>query len=86
MNWNVCLDRVEGDKILPKENPPEDGGEYLCTCVENNGHKFLRILCYDRKRNLWHDLGNKNGLSYNILAWTNSVKPCEFEGFTIHAG
>ena len=87
--WNVILSSIEDNKIKPSKNNPKVSGKYLCTCVlmwQGEKHKYLQMMEYNADKNYWHDCGNKNGISHNILAWTDNIKPCEFDDFEYIAG
>ena len=87
--WNVLLSTIDNNKIIPSKNNPKVSGKYLCTCVlmwQGEKHKYLQIMEYDANKNYWHDCGNKSGISHNILAWTDDIKPCEFDDFEYITG
>lgn len=83
--WNVILHKLDGNKLLNPENNPSESGKYLCTCVRfwdgKEVLRYLQIMYYDAKKNYWHDENNASGISHNVLAWTDKIKPCEFLDF-----
>lgn len=88
--WNVILYKLDGNTLINSENNPTESGRYLCTCVrklpEEELQRYLQVMEYDASRNYWHDCGNKSGISHNILAWTDKIKPCDFADFDYIAG
>lgn len=88
--WNLILLKQDGNKIKSSNKNPTKSGRYLCTCVrrriDQTFENYLQIMKYDKDRNCWHDCNNKNGISHNILAWTDKVKPCEFTDFNYLVG
>ena len=83
--WNVILHTLDGNTLVRPNNNPKTSGDYLCTCVKfwqgEEIARYLHIMHYDAKNNHWHDCGNASGISHNILAWTDSIKPSDFTNF-----
>lgn len=95
MKWNVILCSLSiNNRIIPSNNQPLFSGEYLCTCVrswvDDNGvkqiHRYLRMMAYNKEKNLWHDIGNSSGISHNILAWASGIDACDFRDFDLFCG
>ena len=89
--WNVILHNVdENNQLVNPQNNPKESGRYLCTCVNfyygEEQNRYLQVMEYDVKKNYWHDCGHANGISHNILAWTDKISPCLFTDFTYLAG
>lgn len=86
--WNIILNSLDKNKIIPSENNPISSGQYLCTCVAKSGeliHRYLCIMEYNADKNYWHDVGNPNGISHIILAWKKQDM-CTFDDFEYKAG
>jgi hypothetical protein len=90
IDWIILLCEIENNTIKPIGKNPKESGNYLCTCVRMWDNKevarYLQIMTFDVNKNHWHDIGNPSGISHNILAWTESIKPCDFENFTYLGG
>lgn len=86
--WNITLNSLDRNKIIPSENNPKSSGQYLCTCVSKSGeliHKYLCIMEYNADKSYWHDVGNPNNISHIILAWKEQ-DVCTFDDFEYKAG
>lgn len=90
MEWNVILNTLEDNKILPSKNNPKESGDYLCTCIQyfegKEVKRYLQIMTYNKDKNYWHDLNHEHGISHIILAWTNAIKTCDFKNFYYSTG
>lgn len=88
--WNIILHKLAGDRLVSKESNPIESGRYLCTCVKiwdgKEVSRYLQIMEYDANKNHWHDCGNQSGISHNILAWTDKIKPCTFTDYNYLVG
>ena len=88
--WNVALQKVEGNIIVGSDNNPSESGYYLCTCISmwrcKENRRYLNMMYYDAERNCWRDFKNQSGVSHNVLAWTDKIKPCEFTNYHYIAG
>lgn len=88
--WNISLSETNENNCIVTKNNPTKSGKYLCTCVQTYNRKevsrYLQIMEYDADKTYWHDCGNKNGISHNILAWTDKIKPCEFSDYEYGSG
>lgn len=88
--WNVILYELDGNKLIEPKNNPLKSGKYLCTCV-NFWHneevaRYLQIMYYDASKKYWHDCENSNGISHNIIAWTDKIPVCDFDDCRYLAG
>lgn len=91
INWHVVLQQVDKDNnIKPSKCNPKTSGEYLCTCIQfwqgKEYYRYLRTMEYDAIHKHWHDIGNPNGVSHVVLAWTNDVSVCDFKDFDYLCG
>lgn len=89
--WNVILHKeVEDNKVVNPENNPTESGNYLCTCIRMLDGKeygrYLQIMRYDKKVNDWFDTNWSHGISHNIIAWTDKIKPCDFQDYRYLGG
>lgn len=89
--WNIILYKQNDDKQLVKpKNNPKESGKYLCTCVniyaDEEAARYLQIMEYDAVKDYWHDCGHPTGISHNILAWTDKIKPCDFTNYNYIIG
>ena len=87
-NWNVVLNKLENNKVISSTNNPKKDGRYLCTCIQKSGddeYRYLQIMEYNTKRNYWHDCGNQNGTSHNVLVWKEE-DVCDFAEFDYCVG
>lgn len=88
--WNISLSELNENNYVITRNNPTKSGKYLCTCVQMYNReevsRYLQIMEYDADKTYWHDCGNKSGISHNILAWTDKIKPCAFSDYEYIAG
>lgn len=87
--WNIILNTLDGNTIVPSKNNPKQSGQYLCTCIlqnrDGNEYRYLRIMEYNANKKHWHDIGNECGISHIILAWKNQ-DVCTFSDFNYEFG
>ena len=88
--WNVILHKLDNNNVARPTNNPVETGNYLCTCVHFfNGKeivRYLQVMHYNSEKNCWHDCNNVSGISHNILAWTDKIKPCDFTDYDYLVG
>lgn len=86
--WNIVLNTLNGNKIVPSKNNPDKPGDYLCTCIiksEEYEHRYLKVVSYNADRKYWHDVGNPHGISHIVLAWKEQ-QVCDFDDFDYETG
>ena len=74
MNWKPLFSKVnENNYIVYDCELPKKSGIYICTCIRMfNGQecgRYIKVKAFDKERNTWHDIGNKNAISDTIISW-----------------